>query len=92
MVHLAEASRQIVAAERLATKRYRIGVGGYLEVLESQTRAFTAQSQLLSTRRDRLTNRIDLHLALGGGFDLPEWASESDEEADEGDDRKEEAS
>ena len=84
--HLADAAQQLVAAERLATQRYRLGIGGYLEVLESQTRAFTAQSQLLSTRRERLSNRIDLHLALGGGFDLPEWASDDEEDADEEED------
>jgi NodT family efflux transporter outer membrane factor (OMF) lipoprotein len=67
--HLAEAARQLVAAERLAQDRYRLGVGDYLAVLESQTRAFVAQSKLITLRRARLTNRIDLHLALGGGFE-----------------------
>jgi NodT family efflux transporter outer membrane factor (OMF) lipoprotein len=58
-----------VAAERLAEDRYRAGVGRYLEVLESQTRSFVARSELLALRRTRLTNRVDLHLALGGGFE-----------------------
>jgi outer membrane protein TolC len=67
--HLAEESRQLIKAQELAEDRYRSGVGGYLTVLESQTRAVVAQSNLLSTQRLRLTNRVDLYLALGGGFE-----------------------
>ena len=69
--HLAEAATQLVAARELAEERYRTGVGFYLVVLESQTRALTAESALLVLRRQRLNNRIDLHLALGGGFEVP---------------------
>ena len=64
----AEAVEQLLAAESLAEDRYRRGIGDYLTVLESQTRAFTSQSALLALGRERLDNRIDLHLALGGGF------------------------
>jgi outer membrane protein TolC len=67
-LHLADAAAQLVAARRLAEERYRSGVGIYLVVLESQTRALTAESELLAVRRQRLDNRVDLHLALGGGF------------------------
>jgi len=66
---LTEAATQLVAAERLAERRYTNGVGDYLTVLDSQTRSVIAQSNLLSLRRARLDNRVDLHLALGGGFD-----------------------
>ncbi len=69
--HLSESAKQLTAAERLAEERYRNGVGGYLAVLESQTRAFVAQSSLLELKRVRLDNRIDLHLALGGDFTDP---------------------
>jgi NodT family efflux transporter outer membrane factor (OMF) lipoprotein len=69
--HLAEEARQLIKAQELAEDRYRSGVGGYLAVLESQTRAVVAQSNLLTTQRARLTNRVDLHLALGGGFEAP---------------------
>jgi len=68
--HLAESAHQLVAAERLAGDRYRFGVGTYLELLESQTRAFITQSELLTVRRQRLENRVNLHLALGGGFEM----------------------
>jgi len=68
--HLAASVHQLVAAERLADERYRYGVGGYLELLESQTRSFITQSELLTVRRQRLENRVNLHLALGGGFEF----------------------
>jgi NodT family efflux transporter outer membrane factor (OMF) lipoprotein len=67
--YLAESSRQLTAALALAEDRYRRGVGIYLSVLDSQSRAFAARSELLAVRRLRLDNRVDLHLALGGGFE-----------------------
>jgi len=69
VTHLGEEARQLIKAQELAEERYRSGVGGYITVLESQTRAVVAQSNLLSTQRLRLTNRVDLYVALGGGFE-----------------------
>lgn len=66
---VAETVRQLVAAERLAQQRYEAGIGDYLTVLDSQTRSFVAQTTLIELRRTRLENRIDLFLALGGGFE-----------------------
>ena len=40
-------------------------------ILESQRRAFDAQSALLSARLELFQNRVDLYLALGGDFDHP---------------------
>lgn len=60
-----------VAAERavqIARNRYEVGKEPLLTLLESQRRALDARSTLLAVRRARLANRIDLHLALGGGF------------------------
>jgi NodT family efflux transporter outer membrane factor (OMF) lipoprotein len=65
---LGESAENLVAARRLADDRYRIGVGDYLTVLESQSREFRALGALLTVKRQRLDNRIDLFLALGGGF------------------------
>ncbi len=70
--HVGESAKQLAAAEELAGDRYRSGVGRYLELLESQTRALVARSNLLTLKRLRLDNRIDLHLALGGGFEAKE--------------------
>lgn len=76
---LSEATEHLVAARELAEKRYRWGLSEYLVVLESQSRALTAQSNLLALRRELLTNRIDLHLALGGDFDADIETSASDQ-------------
>lgn len=65
---LAEAAAQAQAALRLANDRYARGLESFLSVLESQRRAFDAESQLLAARRLRADNRVDLHLALGGAF------------------------
>ena len=45
--------------------RYQSGVQGIFDTLESQRRAFDAESRLLSTRKERISNRINLFLALG---------------------------
>jgi multidrug efflux system outer membrane protein len=63
------------AAERLVDERYARGLSDYIALLESQRRAFEARSQLLSIRRQRLDARIDLYVALGGGFGVPESSS-----------------
>ena len=57
--------------------RYRSGLGDYLLVLESQTRELAAEGELLTLRRELLQNRVDLHLALGGGFHPPAAAGAS---------------
>jgi NodT family efflux transporter outer membrane factor (OMF) lipoprotein len=59
---------EAVAARQLAEDRYFAGLSGYLEVLDGQRQALTAESQWLEARRLRLATRVDLYLALGGGF------------------------
>ncbi len=71
VVHLTTSVEQALAAERLAGERYRTGLDTYITVLDSQRSAFQAQSELIAVRRLRLENRVDLHLALGGGFEPP---------------------
>lgn len=68
---LERAVREAVAAQATAEQRYSSGLADYLEVLESQRQAFLLESQLLEVRRLRLASRVDLHLALGGGFSSP---------------------
>ena len=63
---------QARAAVRLADERYVAGIGDVLEVLESERGAVDARSRLLEVRRLQLAARVDLHLALGGGFAAPE--------------------
>ena len=69
---LSEAAAQSLAAQQLSEDRYRLGVASFLEVLEAQRRALQSQSSLLLTRRQALDNRVDLYLALGGGFEQSE--------------------
>ena len=65
---LDRAAAESTAAQRLAEDRYNFGLGDYLAVHEAQRTAAGAQSRLLETRRQQLEARIDLYLALGGGW------------------------
>ena len=63
---------QAALAEKQAARDYSDGVNDdILRVLESQSRATNARSGLIRLRNERLQNRIDLHLALGGDFKTP---------------------
>jgi NodT family efflux transporter outer membrane factor (OMF) lipoprotein len=81
--HLTAAAVQSRAAQELAANRYRSGLSDLITVLESQRRALQARGERIATQRQLLENRIDLYLALGGGFDAPVPADdrESQEEA-----------
>ncbi|MGS2719707.1 efflux transporter outer membrane subunit [Paraglaciecola aestuariivivens] len=58
------------AAEQLAFEQYQKGLVDYTTVLEAQTRAVDAQSSLIQLQSELITNRINLHLALGSGFNF----------------------
>ncbi len=68
---LAEATHEAREAERLAESRYRQGLEGIITLLEARRRAFNAESSWLRSARERLENRVDLYLALGGDFAGP---------------------
>jgi outer membrane protein, multidrug efflux system len=65
---LIEAARQAEAALNLAEERYAGGLENFSTVLEAQRRVLENASSLIAVRRARIDNRLDLHLALGGGF------------------------
>lgn len=66
---LAEELQQAVLAERTSERDYSEGVNpNILSVLEAQRRANNARGSMIRLRNQRLQNRIDLHLALGGDF------------------------
>jgi outer membrane protein TolC len=70
----AEAAKQSEAARVLAEREYNAGLTDYITVLETQRRELNSRSELLTVRRERLDARVNLYLALGGGFDLhEEW-------------------
>ena len=82
-VALNEAAAQAEAATSLAEREYEAGRTTLLAVLESQRRALNARAEHITARRERLDNRIDLYLALGGGYgELVD--EEDDTETEEG--------
>lgn len=56
-------------AETLSLDEFEEGLVEIITLLESQRRAFDAESALLAARFELLSNRVDLYLALGGDFD-----------------------
>ena len=65
---LSEAVELAGEASEEALSDYRGGVGDLLTVLTTQNRHLQVQSRFLTARRERLDNRVDLHLALGGDY------------------------
>lgn len=65
---LVEAERNARAALELALEQYQRGLVTYTTVLESQRQAFEAEATVVQLRNQRLQNRINLFLALGGQF------------------------
>ena len=55
-------------AVRIATLKYKAGATDLLSVLQLQTDQIATQAELIKARNAQLSNRINLHLALGGSF------------------------
>lgn len=53
---------------RLANERYENGYTSYLEVLDAQTRAYQAQTDVASAQLNERLALVQLYLALGGGW------------------------
>ncbi|MEQ1751049.1 MAG: efflux transporter outer membrane subunit [Prosthecobacter sp.] len=65
---LTTAASEAERAEKLAQGQYEKGLSEVLTLLDARQRAFDARSSLISVQAQRLRNRADLHLALGGEF------------------------
>jgi multidrug efflux system outer membrane protein len=63
-----QAEQNAVAAQALAFDQYQRGLVSYTTVLESQRRAFDAETTLIQLRNQQLKNRANLLLALGGNY------------------------
>ncbi|RKP46486.1 efflux transporter outer membrane subunit [Trinickia fusca] len=67
-----EAQTRVVASEarrtELSNLRYRAGVEGRLELLDSQRQLYAARQALLDLRRAEFGNAVALYKALGGGL------------------------
>ena len=63
-------ARRVAAAEvlRIAHNRYRNGYSSYLEELDAQRNAFSAETGALQLRAAWLQAHVDLYRALGGGW------------------------
>ncbi|MFK7740343.1 MAG: efflux transporter outer membrane subunit [Planctomycetota bacterium] len=66
--HLADAADNATSARDLAIERWQLGLADFLTVADGQRQAFAAESQRLLATRQQIDNRIDLLLALGGGY------------------------
>ena len=58
----------LIEYARLSTLRYRGGVASYLEVLDADTKLFSAELDLARARREELLAVGQLYKALGGGW------------------------
>jgi multidrug efflux system outer membrane protein len=55
-------------ARRLADLRYQGGAASYIEVLDSDTRLFAAETELVRAQFDELVAFVEIYRALGGGW------------------------
>jgi NodT family efflux transporter outer membrane factor (OMF) lipoprotein len=55
----------------LATVQYKVGSTDLRSVLQEQLRLYSTLLTLVQIQGERLTQRVNLHLALGGGFGIP---------------------
>jgi len=60
------------ATQRVAQNRYIKGLVQYLDVLDAQQTRFTAEDNLAQVDLNILTNRVNLHRALGGSWAVPQ--------------------
>ena len=67
--YLTDVVHQYSKALKVSRKQYEVGRTDLLSVLIVQARLIGAESALISIRDDRLANRVNLHLALGGSFE-----------------------
>ena len=74
--HLAESIGTAAQALVLAEDRFARGLEPFMRVLEIQRRLNELRSQQVGVRRLCLENRVNLHLALGGSFDIPKSTTE----------------
>lgn len=64
--------------QEVAESRYERGLSGYLSVLEAQQTRFSAEESLVLVDLAILSNRVNLHRALGGG-----WGEETEVKEEE---------
>ncbi len=63
--------KEYKAAYDMTVERYRIGDSSVLDIIIVQGKWVAAEIKKMQVIRERLINRVNLHLALGGSFDRP---------------------
>ncbi len=62
------AFEEAAAAEALTERRYSSGAATIFNLLDAQTRRISAESQYIQAKQQRVSNRVQLYLAIGGDF------------------------
>ena len=60
--------KEVGETQRLSEMRFKNGVDDYFSVFDAQRQLYTAQQTLATIRLARLTSRVALYKALGGGW------------------------
>jgi NodT family efflux transporter outer membrane factor (OMF) lipoprotein len=73
LLEIRETSLQVsldeaLKAEERLEQRFSEGLASILQLLDAQSRRINTEGQFISARKERLANRVRLHLALGGGL------------------------
>ena len=72
--YLATMEKEYKKAYDMTMESYKIGEGTIIDVLIAQGKWIDARIQRVQMQLNRLQNRVNLHLALGGSFDKkPAW-------------------
>jgi multidrug efflux system outer membrane protein len=72
---LARAVEENRTALEFARQRHQVGSGDLRAVSQQQLALFSVNTALLRVQSERLVQRVNLHLALGGGFDAAPTAA-----------------
>ncbi len=67
--YLNQMVKEYKTAYEMTDKNYKIGQGTILDVLQAQSKWINARILRTQVMKERLINRVNLHLALGGSFD-----------------------
>lgn len=68
-------------ALELEEVRYRVGSNDLRAVTQQQMALYAARTTLLRVRSEQLVQRVNLHLAMGGDFDVPSGAAAANNRA-----------
>mgnify|MGYP001281248643 CR=1 FL=1 len=68
LVTTQQAVQNAAIAAELSFEQYQRGLVEYTTVLEAQNRFYDAELNLIEIQADLVSNRVELHLALGGDF------------------------